>query len=397
MKMIVFKSPSPARLSGQVAKTARIPVATSEGTKSHELVSVIDVDDKMPADLHRDPSLTVVSPMPMRLVKPRKVTRAKAGEVPQAMWGIAAVGAEQIQIHRRRRHSSGPRYRYRQGSCRLQRCRADPQKLHNRVDHDIDDHGTHCAGTIFGRNVDERRIGIASGVQRALIGKVLGKGGGSTDQLVGAVNWGRENRVDIISMSLGLDFAGYQKELMDEGMPPQVATSMALSGYLANVQLFDRLSKLYVESPGIRSVVLVAAAGNESLRDKSEEFRITVTPPATGEAFLSVAAIGPAPTGDGARYPIATFSNSGARLSAPGVDIWSARRGGGLTSMSGTSMATPHVAGIAALWLEYLRLKTKNTRNTVNAERIIGEVERHLTPLDHLDVEDAGAGLVQAP
>ena len=132
------------------------------------------------------------------------------------------------------------------------------------MDHDIDGHGTHCAGTIFGRDVDGRRIGIATGVQKALIGKVLGKGGGSTDQLVEAINWARDNGADIISMSLGLDFVGYQKELMKERVPSEVATSMALAGYRANVQTFDRLSKLYVESDAIRSVVLVAAAGNES-------------------------------------------------------------------------------------------------------------------------------------
>ncbi|MGO8373953.1 S8 family serine peptidase, partial [Rhizobium ruizarguesonis] len=40
-------------------------------------------------------------------------------------------------------------------------------------------------------------------------------------------------------------------------------------------------------------------------------------------------------------------------LCAPGVDIISARKGGGLTAMSVTSMACPHVAGLAALWWQW--------------------------------------------
>ena len=393
MKLIVFKAAGQAKSLDPIATSSRVPVATASGAA----VSVVEVTAKMAADLHRDPTLTVVRPMPMTLITPRKATQSRSKAPPGVMWGGGAIKANKS-------HRTGAGVIVAVLDTGIDKTHAAfkgveliTKNFTTEVDHDIDGHGTHCAGTIFGRDVDGRRIGIATGVQKALIGKVLGKGGGSTDQLVEAINWARDNGADIISMSLGLDFVGYQKELMKERVPSEVATSMALAGYRANVQTFDRLSKLYVESDAIRSVVLVAAAGNESLRDMSEEFRVTVAPPAAGEAFVSVAAIGPAPADTQALYPIASFSNSGARLSAPGVDIWSAKRGGGLTVMSGTSMATPHVTGVAALWLEELRSRTKSSSKPIDARRIIAEIERHAVRLDHLDFEDAGAGLVQAP
>ena len=56
-------------------------------------------------------------------------------------------------------------------------------------DDDKDGHGTHCAGTIFGRDVDGLRIGVARGVDRAIIGKVLGPGGGASSDLADAITW----------------------------------------------------------------------------------------------------------------------------------------------------------------------------------------------------------------
>jgi subtilisin family serine protease len=393
MKVIVFRSLKQAKFWGSDARTMRAPVGTANVMASQDSVSVVEFNP----EINRDPSLTVVRPMPMILIRPHKAARDQSEAIPETMWGIGAVKAD-------RSHRTGAGVTIAVLDTGIDKTHRAFKGLElisknftTEVDHDIDGHGTHCAGTIFGQDVDGRRIGIARGVRKALIGKVLGRDGGSTDQLVEAINWARDNGADIISMSLGLDFTRYQKELMTEGIPPEVATSKALAGYLANVQAFDRLSNLYVKSGAIRSVVLVAAAGNESLREDSEDYRVTVAPPAAGEAFISVAAIGPATAETEGQYPIAPFSNSGAVLSAPGVDIWSAKAGGGLTVMSGTSMATPHVAGIAALWLEELRMRTGRLGKGINAPRIIAEIERHVMALDHLNFEDTGAGLVQAP
>jgi subtilisin family serine protease len=137
----------------------------------------------------------------------------------------------------------------------------------------------------------------------------------------------------------------------------------------------------------------VAAVGNESQRDVDPRYRITVAPPAAAELFLSVAAVDRKPDSQQAPYAVTSFSNTGARLAAPGVDIMSAKLGGGLAIMSGTSMAAPHVAGIAALWAEKLMKQGIPFRAT----RVIDEIERSTDRLPYLDPDDVGLGLVQAP
>jgi subtilisin family serine protease len=170
---------------------------------------------------------------------------------------------------------------------------------------------------------------------------------------------------------------------------------MALSGYLENVRLFDSLSQAISARNRLMSgVVLVAAAGNESRRDVNPDYRITIAPPAAGDLFLSVAALGRNPTADSKQpYVVAYFSNTGARLSAPGVNIWSAKQGEkGLTCLCGTSMAAPHVAGVAALWAE----KLMQDDHPFEASRVIEKIERSAVELQD-DPNDVGLGLVQAP
>jgi hypothetical protein len=136
---------------------------------------------------------------------------------------------------------------------------------------------------------------------------------------------------------------------------------------------------------------LVAAAGNESRREEDPNFVIAVSPPAAAEGMISVAAVGPSPDG----WTIASFSNYGARLSAPGVNILSARAGGGLTTMSGTSMATPHVAGVAALWAEKL-MKSGQFSQQRFTDRLSGSAVTTGLRLG-FSPSDVGNGVVQAP
>lgn len=140
-------------------------------------------------------------------------------------------------------------------------------------------HGTHCAGTIFGRDVDGLRIGVAPGVTRALIGKVLGggAGAGSSDKLCEALMWAVNNGANVISMSLGIDFPGWVRDLVEkDGLRVEVATSLALEQYRANIRLFEGLSATVSSRAdvGAQAAIIVAASGNESGRDATPPYAI---------------------------------------------------------------------------------------------------------------------------
>ncbi len=260
---------------------------------------------------------------------------------------------------------------------------------------DYHGHGTHVAGTIFGRDVDGTRIGVAPGIKRALIGKVLGPQGASTEAVFNSMNWALAQRADVISMSLGINFARVVEWFVKEGYPSGIAAARALDAYRLNIRLFDRMSAL-IGALGDRKwgAVIVAAAGNESLRDTDVRFTVPTAPPAAADGFLSVGAVGQASSST-ASLVVAPFSNTGCVLTAPGVDILSARLGGGLTQKSGTSMATPHVAGVAVLWTQ--RLFPLENRPVGWAKQVQRQIEANAIALPDLSLDDVGLGIVRAP
>ncbi len=187
-------------------------------------------------------------------------------------------------------------------------------------------HGTHVASTIAGTGAGSNGLerGVAPGADLE-IGKVLDNGGSGQDSwIIAGMEWAaRERKAKVVSMSLG-------------GSPTDGTDPMSAA-----------VDELSAET----GALFVIAAGN------SGPDATTVGSPGAADAALTVGAV------DAADH-VADFSSRGPRLvdsalkpeiTAPGVDILAARsqfstEGEGLyRTMSGTSMATPHVAGAAAL------------------------------------------------
>ncbi|MGW3244480.1 S8 family serine peptidase [Streptomyces sp. NPDC001070] len=185
-------------------------------------------------------------------------------------------------------------------------------------------HGTHTASTVGGSGAasDGAEKGVAPGAD-LLIGKVLGdEGYGEDSWVIAGMEWAVNQGAKVVSMSLG-------------GSEPTDGTDPMS-------QALDRLS----ESSG---ALFVVAAGNTG-------YEASMSAPGTADAALTVAAVD---SGDRLAY----FSTTGPRygdyalkpdIAAPGVDILAAKAGGSADggwyqTMSGTSMATPHVAGAAAI------------------------------------------------
>ncbi len=354
-------------------------------------VDVEEVDRRRVRSLARGADVVAVAPVvPMKLIAPFDAPAQPAA--PGSTWGVTAVGADTspftgsgvvVAVLDTGIDATHPAFA---GVTLVQ------EDFTGEGNGDQHGHGTHCAGTIFGRPLNGTRIGVAPGVTRALVGKVLGAQGGSSESIVRAIQWAADNGAHVISMSLGMDFPGLVAELQAEGYPPELATSLALEGYRANVQLFERLASLVRALGGFQqATVTVAAAGNESQRDVNPDFEIAVSPPAVAEGVISVAALGQSPQG----LKVADFSNTGANVSGPGVSVFSAWKNGGTRTISGTSMATPHVAGVAALWAEKIMTMGPLTGLQLTA-RLIGSAT-FAGLAAGFDPTDVGAGLVKAP
>jgi subtilisin family serine protease len=248
---------------------------------------------------------------------------------------------------------------------------------------DDEGHGTHCAGTILGRDVKGHRIGIARGVTDLLAVKVLANNS-TTAAVVHGIEWALSSGAHVLSMSLGIDFAAFVEQLVEDDYERPAATSLALEAYRDTLGVFEGLAKVvrYGGSPAI----LVAASGNESKRDR---YTIAVSPPAAAEGMISVGALQQGPDGT---LSVAPFSNTGAEVAAPGVNIVSAWPGNRFALSSGTSMATPHVAGVAALWAEHLMARDNEVDPRLLRDTVIGRAESR-----GLSGRDVGSGIVQAP
>jgi len=221
-------------------------------------------------------------------------------------------------------------------------------------------HGTHCTGTACGtlRAALGPRYGIAHKAN-IFIGKVLSdQGSGGDGGILAAIDWAVANRCQVISMSLG-----------------------------ANVPT----STTFYETAGQRALnagsLIVAAAGNNANRPTGN-FGF-VGRPANSRTFLSVGALdGNLRMGYFSARDTARASGTAVDIAAPGVSVYSSwPMPSRYRTIDGTSMATPHVAGIAALWAQ-----ASGARGAALWQQLITSA-RSLS----LPIVDVGRGLVQAP
>ncbi len=187
---------------------------------------------------------------------------------------------------------------------------------------DCQGHGTHVAGTIGGA-----QYGVAKNVN--LVGvRVLGcDGSGSTEAIARGIAWVAQN-----------------------ASGPSVA-NLSLGGGIS--QAMDQAVARLVQ----RGVTAVIAAGN----DNKDACQVS---PAREPSGITV---GSTTNNDGR----SNFSNWGncVQIFAPGSDVTSASHKGGTTTMSGTSMASPHVAGVAALYLQENKNLSPNQIKTLLSDR----------------------------
>lgn len=213
---------------------------------------------------------------------------------------------------------------------------------------DLHGHGTHCIGTACGPNAPPgpiQRYGVAF-KSRIFVGKVLtNSGGGTQAQILAGMNWAISKKCEVISMSLGAS------------APVHPAYTAAGQAALNN------------------GCLIIAAAGNSGPGPAGA--------PANSPTIVSVAAVDidlkPAP-----------FSCRGkVDIAGPGVNIFSSWPRPTLhNTISGTSMATPHVAGCAALWAH----SSSGLRGAALRAKLLTTVKR----LPYA-ASIVGAGLVQAP
>lgn len=214
---------------------------------------------------------------------------------------------------------------------------------------DMNGHGTHTTGTATGPkapagNTPRYGIGYRSSIYA---GKVLtNQGSGTTSTVLAGMNWAIANKCQVISLSLGAQI----------GVQP--AYTAAGQAALNN------------------GLLMVAAAGNNGPS-------FPTGAPANSPTIMAVASLDANLTPSG-------YSQAGkVDIAGPGRDVFSSwPRPTRYKTISGTSMATPHVAGCAALWAE----SSASLRGLLLWRKLLASARRLPFPASRI-----GAGLVQAP
>jgi subtilisin len=218
---------------------------------------------------------------------------------------------------------------------------------------DSAEHGTHTAGTIAGRPFNNTNVGVAPEAQ--LASAIVIEGGNIQARVLGGIDWALQQRAQVLSMSLG--FIGW------------------VPSFIPIIQVLRQ-----------NNCLPVIAVGNEGVG--------TSRSPGNYVETLSVGACE-----EGGDWEVADFSSSQffqrddnslvPDVLGPGVNVLSAKPGGGYQSMDGTSQATPHIAGLAAL--------LRHARPAASVDQIESAIFGSCAPVPSNGVGRTQRGLVNGP
>lgn len=204
---------------------------------------------------------------------------------------------------------------------------------------DDNGHGSHVAGTIAAINNSVGSLGVAPEAKLIAVKVLNAKGSGTWSQVICGIDWVTANaaryNIKVANMSLG---------------------GGGISDNNCGNTNFDALHKAICRARDA-GVTFTVAAGNSNA---DATFSV---PAAYDDAVITVSALADSdgkrgglggPTSYGPDDTFASFSNYGGvvDIGAPGTNIYSTYRNGGYATLSGTSMATPHVAGAAVVYIK---------------------------------------------
>lgn len=213
---------------------------------------------------------------------------------------------------------------------------------------DDNGHGTHVSGTIAGYHAAADGKGVTGVAPKARLYavKVLdADGSGNLSDVIDGIVWAAKNGMQVANMSLG---APTDSDAMHRAVKFAKGSGLIICAAAGN-------SGGSVGFPGAYPEVITVSASDSS--DK-----------------------------------IASFSSHGPQVKfiAPGVDVVSDKLGGGIISYNGTSMATPHVTGLAALAV------SQGWTGLTGPDGVLNQLTKAAKPLPGLTAEQQGAGMIDA-
>ena len=210
---------------------------------------------------------------------------------------------------------------------------------------DDNGHGTHVSGTVAALRDGKGVVGVAPKARLYAVKVLDADGSGNLSDVIDGIVWAAKNGMQVANMSLG---APTDSDAMHRAVR-------------------------YAKGSGM---VIVAAAGNSGG---------AVGFPGQYPEVITVSA-------SDSDDHIASFSSRGPQVKfiAPGVDIVSDKLGGGYISYNGTSMATPHVTGLAALAV------SQGWTGLSGPDGVYNQLKKAAKPLPGLSADEQGAGMIDA-